>query len=120
MDKSLAEFYPRCKKWQGRTSLVFHSVRYARVSEEAFQLGITALQDKATLVRYRACSLLAYALRREAIPFLSQLTHHPDRKTVADALAEIRAVESKNHHLFIDRAQSGQTFWVVNEHDREA
>lgn len=113
----LAEFYPRCKRWQGRTSLVFHSIRYARVSEEAFQLGIAALQDKATLVRYRACSLLAYSLRKDALPFLHRLRTHADSKTAADAAAAIRAIEANNHHLFVDRTESGHSFWVVNDDD---
>ena len=59
----LREAYPKFRKWQGRVSLVFHSIPYARVSEDAFQLGLAALADRATLVRYRACGLLAYSLR---------------------------------------------------------
>jgi hypothetical protein len=56
----LREAYPTFRKWQGRVSLVYHSIRFARVSEDAFQLGLAALADRATLVRYRACSLLAF------------------------------------------------------------
>jgi hypothetical protein len=66
----LAEAYPSFRKWQGRASLVFHCIRHARVSDEAFRLGLLALSDKAAHVRYRACSLLAYAQRPEAMPRL--------------------------------------------------
>ncbi len=115
----LAEAFPRFRKWQGRVALVFHSIRYARVSEDAFQLGLLALKDKATLVRYRACGLLAYSLRKNAIPHLQELLRHADKKTVEDAAAAIDAIKSQNHHLFVDRGDTGQSFWVVNEDDRE-
>jgi|GEM_PF-1670577 len=107
--------YPELKKSQGRVSLVYHSIRYARVSEEAFQLGVLALKDRASLVRYRACSLLAYSLRKDALPHLKPLLAHNDEKTAKDAEAAIDAIQSNNHHLFVDRTNSGNTFWVVNE-----
>ena len=113
----LAAFYPKAKTWQGRASLIYHSTRYARESEPAFQLGLSALQDKSTVVRYRACGLCAYSLRREALPALKSLLSHKDSKTVADAAAAIEAIERKNHHLFVDRTHSGRSFWVVNESD---
>jgi hypothetical protein len=116
----LVEAYASFKKWQGRTSLVFHSIRYARVSEEAFQLGLSALKDKSTVVRYRACSLLAYSMRQDALPSLTAACSHPDSKTVADAIAAVDAIRNKNHHLFVDRSRSGSFFWVVNDGDREA
>ena len=113
----LAEYYPRARKWQGRAALVFHSVRYARTSEAAFQLGLAALQDKATVVRYRACGLCAYSLRQEAIPRLKALLLHQDRETAADAKAAIDAISSRNHHFFVDRDHSGRSFWNVSEGD---
>lgn len=113
----LAEAYPQFKKWQGRAALVFHATRYARVSESAFQLGIAALKDKATLVRYRACGLLAYSLNRDAIPFLEITASEVDAKTAGDAKAALLAIRHSNHHLFIDRSRTGQSFWVVNESD---
>lgn len=114
----LAAFYPRAKTWQGRASLVFHSVRFARESEAAFQLGLAALRDKSTVVRYRACGLCAYSLRKDAIPPLEALLKHEDRKTVEDAIAAIDAIKHKNHHYFYDRSHSGQSFWVVNDQDQ--
>lgn len=113
----LAEFYPLARKWQGRVSLLFHSIRYARVSEAAFQLGLAGLRDKATMVRYRAGGLLAYSLRKDAIPHLEELLRHPDAKTVEDAKAAIDAIRHKNHHYFVDRTHSGSTFWDVNPGD---
>lgn len=114
----LADAYPIMKKWQGRVSLVFHSMRYAKESEEAYQLGIRALNDRAKLVRYRACGLLAYSQREEAIPHLKKLLRHGDSETVADAKAAIDAIKRRNHHYFIDRNHSGKIFWEVTEKDK--
>lgn len=116
----LAEHFPRARRWQQRVSLVFHSIRFARVSEAALQLGLAALDDRATLVRYRACGLLAYAQRREAVPALEKLLAHADGRTVEDARAAIDALNRKNHHYFVDRTHSGRAFWVVNPEDQPA
>lgn len=113
----LYEAYPNFRKWQGRVSLVFHSIRYARLSEDAFQLGLAALNDRATLVRYRACSLLAYALRDAAAGPLERILEHADPNTVAHAGAALDAIHHRNHHLFVDRDHSGRTFWTVNPGD---
>ena len=109
----LAEAYFKLKKWQGRVPLVFHSIKYAKVSEESFKLGIEALNDKATLVRYRACGLLAYSQRKDAIPHLKKLLKHKDNKTVEDAETAIDAIKKKNHHFFIDRNHTGNMFWEI-------
>jgi hypothetical protein len=113
----LRDFFPRCRSWQGRASLVFHSVRFARTSGDAFDLGVGALQDRSTVVRYRACGLVAYSLRHDALGPLKSLLGHRDPRTVADATAAIAAIEYQNHHLFVDRDGSGRTRWVVNEGD---
>ena len=113
----LAEFYPQAKKAQGRVAIIFYAMRYARVSEEAFALGVRALNDKGTLARYRACGLCAYSQRSDALPYLTQLLKHIDSKTVEDAEAAIYAIRKKNHHFFIDRTHSGSTFWEVNPGD---
>ena len=114
----LLKAYPTTKKWQGRVALVFHCIRFARTSEAAFQLGSLACKDNATLVRYRACGLLAYSLRTEAMPHLEALLKHRDVKTVEDAAAAIDAISSQNHNYFIDRSHSGRTFWRVNDEDK--
>ena len=114
----LLEAYPAAKRWQGRTALVFHAIRYARTSEAAYALGHRALGDKSYMVRYRACMVLAYALRADAIPALEALLQHADARTREDADRALDAIRSQNHHYFVDRQHSGRSFWVVNETDR--
>ena len=116
----LAEAYTRAKRWQGRVALVFHAIRHARTSEAAFQLGLQALGDRSHLVRYRACMVLAYALRREALPALVAATKHEDERTAEDARAAIDAIEHRNHHYFVDRDHSGRSYWEVNPGDTPA
>ena len=84
-------------------------------SEAAFRLGLAACGDKATLVRYRACGLLAYSLRADALPTLEAMLRHRDRRTAEDAAAAIDAIRSRNHHYFIDREHTGRIFWQVGD-----
>ena len=107
--------YPTTRKWQGRVALVFYSIAYARTSEAAFRLGLAACEDKATLVRYRACGLLAYSLRDEALPALEALLRHRDGRTAEDAAAAVDAIRGRNHHYFIDRGHTGHIFWRVGD-----
>jgi hypothetical protein len=116
----LREAYRTFRKSRGRVSLVFHAIGYARTSEEAFRLGVEALSDKATLVRYRACGLLAYSQRSDAVPHLKALLTHSDTRTVEDARAAIDAISNRNHHYFVDRGHSGRSFWQVSEGDVRA
>jgi len=116
----LLEAYRSFRKAKGRVSLVFHAIRHARTSEEAYRLGVEALSDKATLVRYRACGLLAYSQRTEAISHLKTLLTHSDARTAEDARAAIDAISNRNHHYFVDRAHTGRSFWQVNESDEHA
>ncbi len=108
--KYFLKVYPNFKKWQGRVHLVFSCIKYARESESAFQLGVNALTDKATLVRYRGACILAYSLRDDAIPFLKQNLNHPDKETQQDAKRAIKAIRNKNHHIFM----KGVDKWIVN------
>jgi hypothetical protein len=64
----LLEQYRRAKRGEARVVLVFHAIRFARKSDAAITLGIAALKDRAATVRYRACGLLAYSLRRDTLP----------------------------------------------------
>jgi hypothetical protein len=109
----LLEEYRRAKRGEMRVVLVFHATRYARTSDAAVLLGFAALRDRATLVRYRACGLLAYSLRRDALPELRSLLTHSDARTVEDAKAAIDAIENQDHHLFVDRSHSGRVKWEV-------
>jgi hypothetical protein len=85
----------------------YHSVRYARESDSAVELGKQALTDKSGVVRYRACMLLAYSLRQDVLSFLKQVETN-DPKTREDIRAAIDAITSQNHHFFVDRDHSGQ------------
>ncbi len=113
----LLRAFPSFRTWQGRTALVFHAVRYARTSEESFQLGVLGCRDRSYMVRYRACGLLAYSLRSDALPHLGPLVSHTDTRTVEDARAAVDAIQSRNHHYFRDRHHSGRSFWHVNDGD---
>jgi hypothetical protein len=114
----LLEAYADAKRWQGRTSLVFHAIRFARVSEAAYALGLEALADRSYMVRYRACMVLAYSLRTDAIPALQPLLQHADARTREDAARALDAIHHQNHHFFVDHTHSGRSYWVVNETDR--
>ena len=116
----LLEAYAAAKRWQGRTALVFHAIRFARVSDAAYALGKQALGDKSYMVRYRACMVLAYSLRSDAVPALRPLLEHADARTREDAARALDAIEHRNHHYFVDARHSGRSFWVVNDDDRRA
>lgn len=109
----LLEFYPEARHWLTRAHLVNRATPYARTTEDAFQLGLRACADRSTHVRYRACELLAYAQRDEALPVLERLRTHPDPRTVADADAAIDAIRSQNHHWWRDRDHCGRVFLFV-------
>ena len=109
--------YPCFRTWQGRCALVFYATRYARISEDAFQLGLTAITDKSYMVRYRACGVLAYSLRKDALPALDEAATDAKPLVATSALAARNAILAKNHHLFADRSLSGRTMWTVNEGD---
>jgi hypothetical protein len=104
------EAFPIMKQWRGRTSIIFHSLRYARTHDEAFQLGIAALTDKSAVVRYRGCMLVACSLRTDAVPHLRELLKSEHPETVADAKAALDAIKHNNHNYFIDRNHSGRSF----------
>ena len=108
------EVYPRFKKWQGRVELVYRATRYSRTRDDAYRLGILALADKAAIVRYRACGLLAYSLRRDAIPFLETLLTHPTKDTAEHAAAAIDAINHQNHNYYVDRTHTCRGFWIIN------
>jgi hypothetical protein len=109
----LAGAFSTMKKWQGRAALVFHAIKYARANEAAFGLGLLACKDRSNVVRHRGCGLLAYSLKREALPHLEPLLKHGNPETVADARAAMDAIAHQNHHYFVDRSHSGRCFWQV-------
>jgi hypothetical protein len=111
------DFFPRAKRLEARRDIAFHCIQYARTSESAFRIGVAAIGDRSTVVRYRGCCILAYSQRRDALPTLQALLGHSDVKTADDAKAAIDAIRSRNHHYFIDRGHSGRMFWQVHPSD---
>lgn len=113
----LCAAYLRFRTWQGRCALAYYATRYARISEDAFQLGLTAITDKSYMVRYRACGVLAYSLRKDALPALEFAAKDVKPLVATSALAARNAILAQNHHLFADRSLSGRTTWTVNHGD---
>lgn len=114
LPKFLLVKYRDSKKWQTRSSCVYHAIRYSRDVYDAFELGVEALADRSKVVRYRACMLLAYSLRDEALPHLRKLADNSkDIASAQDALAAIDAISHKNHNYFVDRDHSGKMTLTV-------
>ena len=102
------------RAWKARSSCVFHAIRYGRESDDAIAIGKGALTDRAKVVRYRGCSLLAFSLRKEVLPVLRDaLAGTRDVEGIADLKAAIDAIESGNHNLFLDRDHTGMVVWEV-------
>jgi hypothetical protein len=115
----LRDAYSGFASWEGRTALVYYATRYARISEDAIELGCMALHDRSYMVRYRACGLLAYSLRKDRLAELQELVRTEKRDLVREsAQAAIIAIRGGNHHLYVDRDRSGRSFWEVNPGDR--
>lgn len=111
----LLEKYRGSKKWQVRSSCVYHSIRYARDVGEAVQLGIEALSDKSKVVRYRACMLLAYSLNKEALSALKELElNASESETAVNAHAAIDSIENQNSDFFVDHDHSGKVSLRIN------
>lgn len=101
--------YRTQRSWKPRSAYLYHSVRYARRSEDAIELGKLAVQDRAAVVRYRACMLLAYSLRRDLLPFLEvELGRVKNDATRRDIAAAMDAIMEQNHNYFVDREHSGK------------
>ena len=107
----LAEAFPQIRKSEGRASVMRYVGKFSRESEVAFRMGTVAVQDRAYAVRHYGCALLAYSLRADALPLLTSLLKHTDRRTMEDARAAIDAIKSKNHNFFKDRDHRGKILW---------
>jgi len=115
LPKLLLERYRTARKWQVRSSCVYHSIRYARSSNDAVELGVLALSDKSQKVRYRACMLLAYSLDKSVLSTLMKIeciTSHDE--TLLDIRAVIDAIENQNSDYFVDRDHTGNVTLRVN------
>ena len=113
----LLSAFPHFRTWQGRTALVYYATRYARISDEAVELGQLALKDRSYMVRYRACGLLAYSLREDVLDPLEKACDDGRELVATSARAACNAIRAGNHHLFADRSLSGRTTWSVNKGD---
>jgi hypothetical protein len=103
------------KKWQVRSSCVYHAIRYARSSSDSVQLGLEALSDRSYVVRYRACMLLAYSLNRDALPSLRMAAEKSTHaETICDIRAAIDALENSNSDYFVDRDHTGNMTLTVS------
>lgn len=111
----LADAFLNFKKWQGRAALLHHTIRHARTSSDAFRIALAGLFDKSKVVRYKACSVLAYSLRKDALSHLREVVDRFDKDTTQHAKAAIDAIRHQNHHYFMDRTHSGSVSWVVND-----
>ncbi len=104
--------YHRLSQWRARNALVYTAIKFARRYPAARQLGAKALSDKSDAVRSTACALLAFGLDRESIPALETLAAR-DCRSAEDAEAAIRAIRAGNHHLYMDRRNTGRVRWNV-------
>lgn len=113
--KILRSTFHASRSWRVRSACVYHAMRYARESEDAVALGISAIADKAKGVRYRGAMLLAYSQRKEALPALqAACLAYSETADADDLAAAIDAIQSQNHHYFLDRAHTGNTTWEVD------
>jgi hypothetical protein len=114
----LREAFLETSRMEARISMVYAATFFARVSEDAFQLGVLGCRDRSKHVRDRACGVLAYSLRKDALPVLRPLLRANDDVTRDSAEAAVDAVKHQNHHLYWDRDRPrGRTFWTVNRGD---
>jgi hypothetical protein len=114
----LREAFPRTRRMEARISMVYEATFFARVSDDAFQLGVLGCRDRSKYVRDRACGVLAYSLRKDALPILRPLLRADDDFTRESAEAAVDAIKHQNHHLYWDRDHPrGRTFWTVNRGD---
>jgi hypothetical protein len=90
----LTKRYSISRRWADRALCVSQCIRYAASNEDAYQLGIRALDDRSRSVRRIACSLLASARRFEAILQIETLLS--DELTREDAKAAIFELEQFN------------------------
>jgi hypothetical protein len=114
----LREAFPQTGRMEARISMVYEATFFARVSEDAFELGVLGCRDRSKHVRDRACGVLAYSLRKDALPVLRPLLRADDDVTRQAAEGAVDAIKHANHHLYWDRDRPrGRTFWVVNRGD---
>ena len=81
--------YKFSRRWADRTSCVYHCIKYAKTSEDAYQIGIIALKDKSKTVRHQACILLSAAQNKDAIEHLEELLSDEASRDDASAAIDV-------------------------------
>ena len=109
--------FPRIKKWEGRNTILFELIPYARKRPDVIELALVGLKDPAYMVRMQACAILAYSLQKDSIPMLERLLKHKNKKTRDDAAAAIDAIKHQNHNYWFDREHTGSPMWTVSAED---
>jgi hypothetical protein len=113
LPEHLLALYRKAKKAGTRASCVTNSIPYAQRSDAAIELGLLALLDRSKAVRFEACALLAYSQRISLLNELRDLLPNIEVDTKNDLIAALDAIESRNHHYFMDRDHSGMITWNV-------
>ena len=108
---SFERVFPQIRRYGGRMNILFRLISYSRDRPTVVALARNALGDKSRIVRHHACAALAYALDEKSIPALKKLLTHSDAETREHAEAAIDAIQSRNHHHFVDRKHTGKSFW---------
>lgn len=108
------EVYAELRGFRGRAMLIYLATKFARVEPDAVNLAVAALQDRSQLVLQEACKLLAVAGQDDTIPALRHLLADQRPEVRDDAQAAIRAIQAKNHNLFVDRDNSGTVTLVIS------
>ena len=104
----------RLKRQEARVALLYTAVKFARVEPEAVTAAIAALDARGAQVRRIACALLAFSLERSALPALRARAVIERRNDIgADIATAISAIETGDHHRWVDRSGSGRSFWNV-------
>ena len=114
MVDQMIEAFPLIKNAWGRNLILFDLIHFAQKDDRVIDLAITALHDRAYMPRYQACSILAFSLRKDALPHLNEFRDHKHQKTRVDIRAAIDAIEEQNQNLFVDRDRQGFG-WIVGK-----
>lgn len=114
----LAAEYARATRAPERAEVLAHAMWWARESPAAAALAAAALADRARIVRFTACQLLALAQLPEHVRDLAPLLAHPDAATVEDARSATFALLAGEYDLFYDRRWRGHVHAYVVLPDR--
>lgn len=108
-------------RYYGRLYCVYFSQRYTRIFESSSKIAEKGVHDRSKFVRYRSFRCLALNPSNDSLISLEKLDMNAlSEDDVANARAAINAIRKKNHHLFLDRDESGRVFIRVNFENEES